>query len=771
MNLAYYSEFKSKNNIPYRVEIYTKKAVGAVKELRLSATPFMAEWESDRLFKPLKMSNAVCGIITRELLLDLYTGEAQGVEFVLKNSDTNTLEWFGFVSPNLYSSDYISLDMLDIEAIDSIACLENIKYSYIGEKADFRPFSEIIGYLLNKADPQKRIRKLYVQNCNKLTSSATACALKGLYIHERNFFDEMNEPMTCKDVLSALVEYLGMTLIQWKDAYYMIDYEYIDNDYTDCTLFNLNNLTSSNASLPIKAANIADIGVSNSRGSISLDNVYNKVTVVANTNAIGDLCPELIDDDDLENQSSDPDNYYAQTVDDKVFLSAYFKSKENWETPQPLTVDSNFIYSYITEVNSSNVAAIREGSFFQKTDSYSADSPEPSSLDWGTYLTLCKKMAGEQGFLTSNGKMYVPYLTLKKKNPLLLNSGFLIIDFSYKLSQSYIADDGFDSPCSDSVYVSNSNNKYSAGYSDTRFYCRLKIGDYYYNGEEWRLYSEYTSNLSYYKVSIGIEEVHGVRKYYTYDASNLSGTKRYITETEYEKICAKDRFLIVRKNKENDKVYDTWYNPTNQVSYKQNLSNASDGVLIKLPNFCLYGEMELDLCPPTILGGQPCYLTSGATSGYCYYCHIKDFNVKYTDRKYIYDVFGNKLDDTEDIVYSNVINDSYITEADDIELTVNSYAKQILSYSNVATKNNGKFDYLKSVYSRIARNSYLPEQILIDKLYRHHKTPKLIYKNSLNYKISPFDRIKENSLNKTMLVNALGIDYANDSVDVTLIEL
>lgn len=75
------------------------------------------------------------------------------------------------------------------------------------------------------------------------------------------------------------------------------------------------------------------------------------------------------------------------------------------------------------------------------------------------------------------------------------------------------------------------------------------------------------------------------------------------------------------------------------------------------------------------------------------------------------------------------------------------------------------------MYSRIAGSSYLPERILIDKLYRHHKTPKLIYKNSLNYKFSPFDMIKENSLDKTMMVNALGIDYANDSVDVTLIEL
>lgn len=374
---------------------------------------------------------------------------------------------------------------------------------------------------------------------------------------------------------------------------------------------------------------------------------------------------------------------------------------------------------------------------------------------------------GEPWF-TSGNKLYTPYLTLKKKNASLLNSGYLIIDFSYKFSQSYIADDGFNSPSGKSVYVSNSSNKYSAGYEDAKFYCRLKIGDYYYNGEEWRLYSEYTNNLDYYKVNLGIESVYGEKKYYIHKSD---GSKEYITKLEYEKIYAKDRFLIVRKNNENDKVYDTWYNPTNQVSYKENLSNSSDGVLIKLPSFCLYGEIELDLCPPTILGGRPCHLTDGTGSDYCYYCHIKDFSMKYTDRKYIYDVFGNKLDDTEDIVYSNVINDSYITEADDIELTVNSYAKQILSYSNVATKNSGKLDYLKSVYSRIAGSSYLPERILIDKLYRHHKTPKLIYKNSLNYKFSPFDMIKENSLDKTMMVNALGIDYANDSVDVTLIEL
>ncbi len=36
---------------------------------------------------------------------------------------------------------------------------------------------------------------------------------------------------------------------------------------------------------------------------------------------------------------------------------------------------------------------------------------------------------------------------------------------------------------------------------------------------------------------------------------------------------------------------------------------------------------------------------------------------------------------------------------DDIELLINSNAKNISSYSNCATKSGDKFDYLKTVYS------------------------------------------------------------------------
>lgn len=761
-HLAYYANFKSRYNIPYTIEIRTKESVSAPEELILSSTPFVAEWEADSLFKPLKMSNAVCQILTKKMLFGLYIGDAQGVKIVLINNSDNKVEWVGYVSPNLYSSDYISVDTVDIEAVDTIACLENIKYSYIGGKAEFRSFYDIIVHILDKADPLKSVDVLRVQNCNKVASSKSNCVLEDLYVNERNFFDEMGEPMTCKDVLSSLVGYLGMTMFQWRNTYYIVDYEYINNEHDECYRYHRAVPSLNEKSyLGMIHKNIKDIGISGSNGSVSLDNVFNKVSVVASTNAIDDLCPELFDDEDLVNQNADPNKYYEETIGENVFLSAYFKSKENWET----------YYSgiEIPEITPSNINGIFDCSFFQKTDSYNLKSGEPSSLNWEAALTFYRNSLPDiNGGYLSMKERYTPFLKLNKKNISLLPGGYIIVDFRYKLSQHYISSDGYESPSKNALYVSNDNNKYSSGYEDTKYYCRLRIGDYYYDGERWNLYSDYLSNKEYYETVVGTTSISGKLQYYKI---NSSGDRVEITKTEYDKIIAGDKFLIVRKNNENDKIYDTWYSPTNQVSYKYNLSDAIDGVLIKLPNFLLYGEITFELCPPTILGGMPCYLTTGDGSGYCRYCHLKDLTLKYTNKKYVYDVFGNKLNDAEDIVYSNVINDNYVTEAEDVELLVNSYAENALSYSNVATKKEGKYDYLKSVFSPLENEYYLPEQLLIDKLYRHHRSPKVIYRNSLKYYLSPLDVINENSLNKSMVVNALGVDYANDSADVTLIEV
>lgn len=793
MNLAYYSDFKSVKGNSYRVEFYIKQPVSTVKELLLSSMPFSAEWEADSVYKPLKMSNAVISLLTGEVLKSLYTGEAHGVEVRLYNRDTITLEWFGFVTPNLYSSDYVTrLDAIDIEAIDSIACLDNIKYSYIGERGDFRSFLSVIKYVLGKADPNGSISKMYVQKCNTMRKNSEQDILESLFIHERNFFDEENEPMTCRDVLQSLTAYLGATLMQWKDAYYIVDYDYINNGFCDFFLYSLDGTgNSNNVEISLASLNVSEIGVAASNGSISLDNVYNKVSLIASANPVGELRPDLFDEDDVINQNSDPNKYYISTQDingkNYTLLNAYFKSRENYTYLKP-----NVMFATIDELTNSNIENITSGTFWQKTDNYETEN-EPSSLDWKSCLTFFQ-VSGILG----GGADYL-YLALNIKPIIIYKGGYLIIDLEYMMSRHAMSNSCLKT--SDETY---SNTNYGDGFEDTRIPCKLAIGNsYYYDGENWISYDEYNLKVTrgYYENVGGachykgskwyrIKNNYGYWQYVTQTTFNssvsekqsgdciankmhyftdVSGNKVFVERSYYFECLLQDRFFLVHINKEGDKVFDETKSLTNTVSWRFNLTSSADGVAIKLPDMVLFGELTFMLYTPNHLGVYPMYRTDGGCNP-CQAFHISDLSITYSNHKSVIDIFSMKDIDT-DILYNNVINEDYVTEFEDVDLLVNSYAKGVFSYSNVATKIDGKFDYLESVFNYIANSEYLPEQILIDKLHRHHSTPKFIYKNTLNYRFSPFDRIKENSLDATMIINAFGVDYANDSVDVTLIEL
>lgn len=156
MKLRYYSEFKSRKDKTYRIEIHTVFATYS-EELTLTDSPFTVEYESDTLYKPLKMSNSVTSILTDKILSDLYTAEGQNIEVRLYNKTDDVLEWFGYMSPNLYSSDYITpLNIVEIQAIDTISVLENKKYSYINSsEVYFKSFKDVIMHILDIADPGK----------------------------------------------------------------------------------------------------------------------------------------------------------------------------------------------------------------------------------------------------------------------------------------------------------------------------------------------------------------------------------------------------------------------------------------------------------------------------------------------------------------------------------------------------------------------------------------------------------------------------------------
>lgn len=795
MKLRYYSEFKSIKEKLYRIEIHTALATRS-EEIKLTNNPFVVEYESDVLHKPVKMANGVINVLTDKVLLDLYTAEAQNIEVRLYNKTDNLIEWFGYLSPNLYSSDYITqLNNIEIQAVDTLSILDNKKYSYINpSEIYFRSFKEIIMYILDVADPGKVINKLYFQKTNRISKVDESSLIEDIYIHERNFFDEASEPMKCGEVLEEISKYLGMTFIQYQDSYYMIDYDYIKSDNLYFFVYDRTNGTREGVTIPSKLLNVHSIGVSESAGSISLGDVYNKVSVVANMNHITNLCPELLDDEkDIVNQNSDPNKYYisSRDIDGKNYtlLNSFFKSNNNWRYLRE--------YDLITgseqtgEVTIDNINNIQHGVVWQKYDSYITQDGEPSSLNWKNCISFLHANITWWRFETA-------YLALENGEYGIFKGGYFILNISYIMSGSFLPNDVIKT--SDEVY---SNTKYGAGFDHTVIPCKLSIDDYYYDGEVWRNQKYYTdrANRGYYKdthnltykgatwyrykdkfgdwrfVSKGeYDSASGEKASGGFDDRNKvyayreNGENIFVEKWYHDECVLKDSFYLVHINKEGDKVFDEEKKLENTVSYRFNLYDSTDGVAIKLPeDKILCGKVYFELRTPNHLATYPMYRTDGGCN-FCTAFHITDFILKYAVNGASYDVFSGTIDDS-DVVYSNVINDNNVTEMDDIELLVNSNAKNITSYSNCATKSGDKFDYLKSIYSPLNDKDVLPEQILIDKLYKHYCSPKFRYQNNLNRSFSILSRIYENSLKKEMVVDCMNIDYANESCNVSLVEV
>lgn len=703
----FHSVFYDIDNNKYSIQIYKNVEDDAIvqdEELLLSSEAITIKYNSDDLFQPLKQSGCTINVLTPKVLTDLYTGELNKV--VVKIFKNDSLFWFGFLTPNIYSSEFNSnSDLLSLEFIDCISQLENIKFKKFanvvtqGTAEDINSFFHIVRNGLQTIDTGHVINELYVHN--SLSIDVDSDILKSLYIQVRNFIDEGGEAQSYKSVLEDILRYLGMTLIQFKDKYLMIDYEAIKAENYSFVKYILDGYGSESVTLTKDYRDITDIGIASANGTISLGNIYNKVSIVANNNPINDSLPEVFDS--LTNQNADTNKYYETTKGDYKYLTAYFNSSE-WETEK--------CFNYAEPINEVTLdlmmSGITTGTVFQKSDAYKIADGEPSSLKWVDYLTMI-----ETSIFSSN-----TVAVKVSKDSVIYKGGYFIIDIEYMFSQSQIPTDTVTS--SDAVFT---QDKYTSTFEDTKFKTMLKIGDYYFDGKTW------TTTESY--------------------------------------------FYLCRKNKEGEKIFNTAYHLTNQVSYTEALIDSGDGVLIKLPDFVLNGTLELQLYKPEKLGKSMNYRTDKPqdyTVAKC--CHIKDIKFVYTTKNTHINVFDESANDDLDLLYENVINENNITELDDIKMKVNTYSPKAGSYSYVMTKTNDKYDFIGTVTKPNYIDKKKMEEFILEKYYNHFSTAKFIYSNILNnIDIKPYSVIHSGVIKRDMVVDSISYNLSDNSAEVTLKEI
>lgn len=754
--LKYYSDFKDVQDNLIRGEIYLQTTEAIQPELlKLAADAITVEYTSNDIYKPLKQSCCTVNVFTDRILTDLYTGKLNDV--MLKVYRNSKLFWYGFLTPNIYSSEFSDdYDLLSLEFIDSIAQLENTKYTSTGNVIS--SFHSVLSHIFNIIDKDKIINKIYLHSSLSVDNSSDI--LNKLHIQERNFFDEENEAQTNKEVVEDIISYLGMSLIQFGDTYYILDYEALKKGNYNFICYDRINGSNTDVIVASDVRNIKDIGISEANATISLGNVYNKVNVIANTNQIDDTVPDMFED--LKNQNTDPDKFYETVKDDTTYLSAYFNSSK-FKTHKPV---KGYDGSTIEEVTATNVNDIWYGSFFQKNDSYITADGEPSSINWKDAVTLAEPYYSGSGILPIIGTKEFKALSYSKEY-VIFKKGYIILNFNYMYNNSSFFED-----TSADKDISYSSTKFGTGFDNTKFMCKLKIGRYYWTGERWADWeAEYLPVKDKYENSLySFEVLNGVTHYYyTY-----KGVKTEVTLDEYNKMRVQDRFYLVHKNKEGDLIFNTWKPLTNQVSYKDNLVDSEDGVLIPLPNNVLFGSMELHLYAPNELGDYANYRTDGSGgvyNTYVRYCHIKDLKFVYTNNKNYIDVFGNEEYDP-DILYSNVIDSANVTELDDITLKVNTYSNSATSYSYVLTKTKSGYDFVDKLDNKNLGIAKKMEESIIQKYAEHYKQPRFVYSNTLNDKdIKPYTIIHEDIINKNMVVDSVTYDLVNNAATVKTIEL
>lgn len=523
--------------------------------------------------------------------------------------------------------------------------------------------------------------------------------------------------------------------------------------------------------------------------TISINEQYNKVVVIANTNSNNTIIPDW--DDDLMNQNSDPNKFYEthRSIDNKDYtmLNAFFKSKNNWNWQKP-----NVLGVVLEEITVDN--ADSNGSYWQKVASYESEN-EPSSLSWKTYFTMADY--GLMGLKTTTGVQ----LSLKNKPPLAVKGGTFIIDIKYKLSGDWNAASHIKT--SDETYY---NGKYSTGFYDTMFQCRLAVGNkMYYDGERWVNYQEYIdkTNRGYYQVCNGPNTWQGARWYryldeygywrfcneseynastrekYTGGFSDVNavymfmrnGERIFVEKWYFDECKLQDCFYLVHKNKVDDKVFDTEYSLTNTVSWRMNLADSEDGVAIRLPeNQITLGDLTFELYPANQLGTVPMRRTDQEAIR-CNAFHLSDIKLKYTTSSYVKDVFNDEVYD-DDIKFENVINEEIIKELDDIEFRVNTFNEHSGSYSYVLFKDKDTYKFVDNIFDISNKETKKAEEHCIEKYTNYYSKPRFIYSNSIkNKNVNLNSILNEKSTQKDYIINSITYDLINNKVDVELNEI
>lgn len=714
-NLKYTVPFTDVDGHDYEVRILVDGWSGSSSELTGAAKPFIVDVSDEQfLYTPTRFSGATLSIVGSDYLQDLFSTEYQMTKVDLYRGQD--LLWTGFVTPDSYSQEYDSeLFELSIECISAMSTLEYIDFSL---SSDMPTFKELILDCISKSNGS--YKHVYVPNTYDVD-------LSELSVSRSNFFDEDDEPMKLKEVLEEICKFLGWTCTEMNGYVCFIDVDYIsggNTTYTDLLTGNIVDLSST-----IDVTDKVSKSVDN---TMSILGGYNKVTVIdsdyeADSDVlfpnIGDCRDTLVhswmrragkDGKALEKDGDKYKNGYYHYFSkiwntDKLNLITYKYSNGNWIEDSSDNIASAGAH-IIEQANANQEDKPNSLSWQQMFEIklYDGDKVDKNKLLDGWYVPLNSKYE-----MTDISQLLKPTIKLAKPTNRMAfpSDAYLGVKFSMAMTPE-INDPQFRGVPESLDHKDDTPDKMEgddwSGLIDIYKYyfipMKIQIGDKYWNGTKW-----------------------------TADSNA---------------VCRVDIDITAK-----DHIEGKWYDVKNTNTYNLGLEDMGNAYVIPL-NDELVGQFNVTIFVP--------YYMTRRSKAFVYIKNL-EFAISRSSNP-----LSSIKNDKKDTKYTNIVNERFVNEAEDVKLKLTSSNESTVSLSKVVRGNQ----IVDTLSHKLFDGLDKPEKLIIKRIVNQYNKQKVAILYNIDNSIDAYSLLSNKYMQGKKFIYAGGqIDFAANSIECNMIEL
>lgn len=671
--------FRTLSEIPCEIRFDVKEYTGVVKELIGGGDPIKIDVDTSDILVPIRSSSATVSVYGSDYLQDLYTSDPFGIKVTLLVN--GVIHWIGYVTQDTFSQDFTNPEFIyEIECVSALSVLKHKKFSNDNPTATFL---EIIKDAMSIAGYEKA----YLTNTVRTTADGNLYNLAK--VASGNFFDELDQAESYYDILQEIAKYTSCTFTPHKGDLMLLNYEAIkagDNFYYRI---------DSGAITAVKfehETTVQTLGYRGTGATISRISGKNKAVVNCSLYETKEMLPSF-DDEMTSFQVMEE----TQSVSQKE-KKTYIEIRRYYEQPKfdmfgyVFNTSSVLIDEY---VNHEKLISGHLGSQFIRSAVYDI-ADKPSSLSFIDEL-LVQRYEIMGGSLNNTRKA----LTLKSKRKVITNEEVhfclsLSVMVNIQLFSRNIADVLLQKVATDTVF---------------NLWCKLKLGDKYYNGNAW--------------------------------------------------VATDTRFAVPITVKKGEQVNETYLTVDNTNDFETGLGSI-EGFVIKAPDNIQIGYCELTIY--TFDDVSVKYPSGAVLDYYIRYKNIK-FSHAIPNEQSIYGDYVNE-DSRNDVIYEREIVGDYVDEADEVNLKISTKPDGKICLSSVFIDSG----YITQ-YKHLGINIQ-PEHNILNKIIRLYQQPRFVINPTLANNLKPYSLITDENLPGVQFVNGGGEeDVKMERVTVNLIQI